>query len=179
MEVSGGALIVPRKAYVEVGGREYVIPARPAQDWMLLLLEDDWADIVPGLCEGDLAALDEDLVVGRVTTADCEHAAKDVVTAVAGCNWWTAVRLIHSAAADPAAFGELRAGGLDLSVAPLGAALVTLYRIYTKDHDRKDVAKIDAELARPPEGVSAVESRYNADAAAAAFEAQFARRNRT
>ena len=176
MDVAGGALIVPRPVLVELGGRDYRIPATPAAEWMLTLLEKSWADVVPGMCEGDLEDLYEAIASGEVTTRDCELAAQDAVTAAAGVNWWSAVKLIHSATADPAAFGELRTSGLDVATAPLGAALVALYRIYTRDKEKKDIAKVDAELARVPPGVSAVEARYDPDAAAAAFEARFASR---
>lgn len=176
MDVDGGALIIARPVLVELGGVDYRIPATPASAWMLVLLEKDWADIVPGMCTGDLEALNDALFSGTITTEECELAAKDAVTAAAGCNWWSAVKLIHAAAADPAAFGELRTSGLSLEEAPLGAALVSLYRIYTRDKDRKELAKVDMELAKLPPGVSAVEARYDPDVAAAAFEAQLARR---
>lgn len=175
MKVAGGALIVPRPVYVALAGREYRIPPLPAARWMLVLLEQGWADIVPGLCEGDLDELYEDLDYERVSALECERAAQDAVTATAGVEWWTATKLLHSAASDPAAFGELRSSGLDVETAPLGAVLVALYRIYTRDKERGDVAKVDMELAKPPPTVTA-RSRYNPDAAAAAFESAFASR---
>lgn len=177
MEVAGGALIIPRPVLVDLGGREYRIPALPAAQWMLVLLERGWADIVPGMCEGDLDDLHDDIALGFVTTAECEQAAMDAVTAAAGTDWWTAVRLLHSAAQDPAGMGELRSTGLDLTTAPLGAVLATLYRIYTRDKDAKDIAKIDQELTKLPPGMSAVDVRYDAAAAAAAFEARYAAQN--
>lgn len=161
---------------VELGGHEYRIPPTPAAQWMLTILEGGWADIVPGMCEGDLDELHDAIASGAVPTDECESSAQDALTAAAGVDWWVAVKLIHSAAADPAAFGELRTSGLDVESAPLGAALVSLYRIYTRDKDRKDVAKVDLELEKLPPGVSAVEARYDPAAAAAAFEKQFAAR---
>jgi hypothetical protein len=174
VEVAGGALIVPRAVLVDLGGREYRIPARPASEWMLVLLEHGWADIVPGMCEGDLDELYEDLATGAITTAECEQAAMDAVTAAAGTHWWSAVRLLYAASRDPSCMGELRSSGLDMTTAPLGAVLVTCYRIYTRDREPKDVARLDHELTTPPPGVSVVDVRYDEDAAAAAFEARFA-----
>jgi hypothetical protein len=176
VEVDGGALIRPRAVSVDLSGRTYRIPALPAAQWMLVLLEKGWADVVPGLLEGDLADLHDAIADGDVSTSECEQAAQDAVTAAAGTNWWVAVKLLHSAAADPAAMGELRMSGVDPETAPLGAALVALYRIYTRDRERKDVAKVDAELAKLPEGMSAVQHRYDERAAAAAFEQQYAAR---
>lgn len=174
MKVAGGALIVPRPVLVELGGREYRIPAMPAAQWMLVLLERGWADIVPGLCEGELEDLHDEIALGFVSTQECEQAAMDAVSAAAGTDWWSAVRLLHSAAQDPAAMGELRSTGLDITTAPLGAVLVALYRIYTRDREPKEVAKVDHELTKLPPGVSAVDARYDEAAAAAAFEARYA-----
>lgn len=176
MEVAAGAVIIPRPVVVELGGREYRIPALPAATWMLTLLERDWSDVVPGLCEGEMEDLYDLIADGVISSQDCVRAAQDAVTAAAGTDWWVAVKLLHSAAADPGAMGELRSSGLDLSTAPLGAVLVTLYRVYTRDRERKDVAKVDAELAKLPPGVSAVEARYDPAAAAAAFESRYASR---
>lgn len=176
MDVAGGALIVPRPVVVELGGGEYRIPALPATEWMLALLEKDWADIVPGMCEGDLEELHDAIAYGDVSVEECQRAAQDAVTAAAGLDWWAAVKIIHSGAVDPAAMGELRTSGLNMAEAPLAAVVVALYRIYTRDKDPKDVAKLDAELMKLPPGVSAVEARYDPDAAAAAFESRFAAR---
>lgn len=176
MEVDGGALIRPRAVLVDLGGREYRIPALPASTWMLVILEQTWSDVVPGLLEGDMDDLYEQVESGEVTGEACELAAKDALGAVAGVSWWSVLALVHSAAQDPAVFGELRTSGLDLETAPLGAALVSLYRIYTRDREKKDVARLDADLAAPPEGMSAVDARYDPVAAAAAFEAEIARR---
>lgn len=177
MDVAGEALIIPRPVLVELAGRDWRIPALPAATWILILLERNLADIVPGMVEGgDLGELYDLIAAGQVTGADCEAAARDVITAVAGCPWYAAVRLLHSAARDPAAMGELRMSGIDPVVAPLGAALVALYRIYTRDKERKDVAKIDAELAKAPPGMSAIDTRYDPTAAADAFESMFAAR---
>lgn len=176
MQVAGSALIVPRGVRVTLGGEQYRIPALPAADWMVVMLDRDLADVVPGMLEGDLDALWDRVFDGEVTTEECEQAAKDALSAVAGVEWWQAVKLVHSAAADPAVIGELRSSGADLTTLPLGAVLAALYRIYTRDREPKDVAKVDAEIAKPPPGVSAVVTRYDAAAAAAAFEERYAAR---
>lgn len=176
MQVAGSALIVPRAVRVVLGGEQYRIPALPAADWMVVMLDKDLADIVPGMLEGDLDALWDRVFDGEVTTAQCEQAAKDALSAVAGTPWWVAVKLVHSAAADPAVIGELRSSGADLTTLPLGAVLAALYRIYTRDREPKEVAKVDAEIAKLPPGVSAVTARYDAAAAAAAFEERYAER---
>ncbi len=176
MEVAGSALIVPRAVRVHLGGEQYRIPALPAADWMIVMLDRDLADIVPGMLEGDIDALWDRVYSGEIDTDECQEAAKEALSAVAGTPWWVAVKLVHSAAAEPAVTGELRSSGADITTLPLGAVLAALYRIYTRDREAKDVAKVDAELAKLPPGVSAVTARYDATAAAAAFEARFAER---
>ena len=176
MEVSGAALIRQRAVLVDLGGQTYRIAARPAGDWMLALLDGGLADVVPGMLEGDLDALYEALDSGEVSSAECEAAAQDAVSAAAGCPWWVAYRLIASAASDAAAMGELRLSGADPGVIPLGAALVSLYRIYTRDRDRKETAKFEMDLLKLPPGVSAVDARYDEAAAAQQFDLMFAAR---
>ena len=76
MEVAGSALIVPRPVRVTLGGDDYRIPALPASDWMVVLLDRDLTDIVPGMVEGDIDALWDRLFFGEVTGEECEEAAK-------------------------------------------------------------------------------------------------------
>jgi hypothetical protein len=176
VEIAAGALIVPRRVRVNLAGHTYFIPALPAARWMVVLLEKGWEAVVPGMLEGDLDALWNLIMESDDGLAECEKASQDAITAAAGCPWWSAVRLLHSAAADAGVMGELRSTGADLNVLPLGAVLATLYRIYTRDKEPKDVAKVDHELDRLPPGVSAVEARYDPAAAADSFERQFAAR---
>lgn len=180
MDIDPVAVVRPRPVVVTVGGKDYRIDARPAAGWMVPILEKDWADIVPGMLDaaltGTLDDLYDALADGEVESAQCARAAQDALTITAGVPWWSAVKLIHAASADPGAIGELRLSGIDLTTAPLGAVVAALYRIYTRDREKKDVTKFDAELARTPVGVSAVDSRYDEQAAANAFESMFARR---
>lgn len=175
MEVAASALIIPRAVRVVLGGEQYRIPALPAADWMIVMLDRVWSDIVPGMLEGDSDALFDRILFGEVTSAECEEAAKQALSAVAGTPWWVAVKLVHAAAAQPAVMGELRSSGADVTTLPLGAVLAALYRIYTRDREPKEVAKVDAELDKLPPGVSAV-ARYNETAAADSFERQYAAR---
>jgi hypothetical protein len=177
MQIDPAAVVRCRPVVVALGGVDYRIPALPAVDWLMKILERSWSDVVPGMLEqtDTLDDLYDQLNDGTVTSAECEAAAKDAVSSVAGVDWWVAARLVHSAAQDPAAFGELRLAGTDLDTAPLGAVIAALYRIYTRDREAKDVRKFEAELTRTPPGVSAAE-RYDEQAAGQAFEDMFAER---
>lgn len=180
MEIDPAAVVKPRSVVVTLGGGDYRITARPAGEWLLPILEKGWADIVPGMLDApdgtrSLDDLYDDLTDGTVTTAECEKAAQEAVSAVSGVTWWVAVKLIHAAAQDPAAIGELRLSGVDLAAAPLGAVVAGLYRIYTRDKDAKEISKFDGELMRTPPGVSAAE-RFDEEAAAQSFEQMYAQR---
>ncbi len=180
MDIDPAAVVRCRPVMVTLGGHDYRVPAKGAGDWLMVVLEKGWADIVPGLLDtaGDgptLEQLYDEITDGVVTTDECQAAAKEALEAVAGVRWWAAVKLIHAAARDPAAFGELRLSGVDLATAPLGAVIAGLYRIYTRDREQKDVTKFDTELMKLPPGVSAGEM-YDEAAAAENFEAMFSAR---
>ena len=177
MDIDPAAVVRRRPVVVTLAGTDYRIPALSATEWLMHILERSWADVVPGLLEqaDHLDDLYDLLNDGTVTTAECVAAAKDALSSAAGVDWWVAARLVHAAAADPGAFGELRLAGTDLDTAPLGAVIAALYRIYTRDRERKDVDKFEAELTRTPPGMSAAE-RYDEQAAGQAFEDFFAAR---
>lgn len=180
MKIDPAAVVKCRPVLVDLGGTDYRIGPRPAGDWLVPILEKGWAAIVPGMLDAlpagrTLDDLYDDLTAGAITTTECEKAAQDAVSAVSGLKWWAAVKLIHAGASDPGVIGELRLSGVDLSAAPLGAVVAGLYRIYTRDQDPKDAAKLDAELMRPPAGVSAAD-RFDEAEAAEMFERAFSAR---
>lgn len=181
MEIDPSAVVRKRAALVTLGGTDYRIEARSAAEWLMPILEGDWSTIVPGMVDapdgGDLEDLFDHLTDGTIGHEECQSAARDALTAVAGIKWWAAVKLIHAAARDPGAFGELRLSGIDIETAPLGAVIAALYRIYTRDRAEKDVTKFDNALMETPAGVSA-EERYDEQAATDAFEDLFASRRR-
>lgn len=176
MEIDPAAVIRCRSVHVSVGGVDYRIAARGAGDWMMAILDQGWADIVPGMLDAGpvLDRLYDDLTDGTVSTSDCEKAAQEALSAIAGVPFWVAVKLIHAASRDPAAIGELRLSGVDLGTAPLGAVVAGLYRIYTRDREQKDITKFDAELMRMPPGMMA--ERYDEQAASDAFEQAYRQR---
>lgn len=152
---------------VTIGGRIYRIPALPAVDWMTVLSgQHTWLDIVPGLLDDAGDELDDDLEDGAVTHEHLVTAAKDAVEVASGVRWWTAVRLVHAAGH---VGGDLALAGIDLTAVPFGAALQAVYRIYTRHASEAQMARVDNELTRLPEGVSAREA-FDEERAADAFE---------
>lgn len=168
MQFELGAAIRTRAVEVDLAGHTYRIPARPAGDWILALHEGTWTAIVPGWLVDAGEELDDALQDGTLTVVDMARVAKDALEAAAGCRWWTALKLMGAARADAGVLGELAL--IDLATAPLGRYVQAVYRLYTRHATKQQIVRVDAELERPPEGVS-VQERYDPQEAAANFEA--------
>jgi hypothetical protein len=149
--------------HVDVAGRTWTIPARPAADWMAAVLTG-WLDVVPGLT-ADAYPLDDLLDDGTVGYDDCVSAARDALEAAAGCRWWTAQRLIHAACDWATVGGELLLSGVNPGSAPLGAVLAAAYRAATRHADTTQRARLDLELDKPPAGVPVADWFDEAEAA--------------
>lgn len=156
---------------VELGGRTYRIPALPAAVWIETLAEGSWLDIVPGLLADAGDELDDALESGAVTHVELTAAARDALAAAVGARWWVGLKLVQALISDEQGVaGELLLSGVDMASAPLAAVVQAIYRVYTRHAGKEHIARLDMELNRPPEGVSAAEM-YDEDAAADAFEA--------
>lgn len=151
---------------VDLAGRTYPIPALPAADWLLPITTGTWLDIVPGLLT-DPTAVDDLLLDGELTYAECKRAAQGAVGAASGMAWWTALRLAR-AATDSWISGELTLRGVDPHRWPLAAYLAAAYRAATEHLEPGKRMSLDMELDRPPAGVPA-EEWWDGDAAAQGF----------
>ncbi len=84
---------------VELGGRDFVVPALPASAWLQVLLverpqPENW---FPGFLDpGDQLALYEMLLDGSVGDDDFETTVFDVLEEVSGRKWWITLRLCVS-----------------------------------------------------------------------------------
>lgn len=152
---------------VDIADRTYLIPPLPAQAW-IVAVHGSWADIVPGMLVNadDL----EDLIAdGTVGHDECVRAARAAVEAASGARWWTAVKLAHCAGGEIGA--ELLLRGVDPERVPWGAWLLAAHRVATRDAKDVEVARVDAELDAPPQGLAleelADEAGLNAQFAAA------------
>lgn len=132
---------------VDVAGRIYTIPALPARVWILATY-GSWADIVPGLLEGDTDDLEDGIASGLIDPEECKRAARAALEAAAGTRWWTASRLAHTAG--DAIGSELLLRGVDPDRVSFGAWLLAAYRIATRHAKDVEVARLDAELDSPP-----------------------------
>lgn len=161
---------------VELGGDTFTVPALPAADWFVAILDEDTPlPLIPGL----LAAVDQDrvndmLLDGEIDTDLVITRTRELLTAAAGRSWWEADRLIRSSAASWHIIGgELTRLGVDLGKVSLAAALNAIYVICVRTMDEKERNKFDIDLRLPPIGVEGVkaEDMYDERAAASAFAA--------
>lgn len=161
---------------VELGGEVFTVPARPAADWFLAILDEDEAlPLIPGMmADGaeeritDLL-LDEEIDLDLIVTR-----SRELLTEAAGRPWWEADRLIRSAGASWHIIGgEMTRLGVDLEKVSLGAALNAIYVICVRTMDEKERNKFDIDLRLPPIGVEGVkaEDMYDQRAAESAFAA--------
>lgn len=160
---------------VDLGGATYRIAPLPAIRWVVLIVDDDWLGIVPGMIDAADLNLDDALDAGTISHEECVRAARDAVGVAAGMPWWSAVRLIRSALEAPDVTGELLMHGIDAQAMSLGAFVQAIYRVFTRDADKKQRAKIDRDVeAVPPEVTLA--DRWDPGAEAAGFEAMLRQR---
>lgn len=164
------ATFEPCEIDVDVAGATYTIAARPASDWLLVIAEGGWSDIVPGLLDPAVSSdLDDRIADLEVDPGDIRQAAQAALAAAAGTKWWTA-RVLAVTAVQSHLAPHLRLRGIDPTVVSLGCYLSAAYSAATEHMDRVKLAQFDLELQRPPAGV-APEEWYDEDAAAEGFMA--------
>lgn len=161
---------------VELAGETFMVPARPAVDWFLAILDDEAVlPLIPGMMGPEAEErigemlLDEEIDTDLIVTR-----SRELLTAAAGRNWWEADRLIRSSAASWHIIGgELTRLGVDLEKVSLAAALNAIYVICVRTMDEKERNKFDIDLRLPPIGVEGVkaEDMYDQRAAQDAFAA--------
>lgn len=173
LRIEGAAALRCWPLDVDLGGRTFRLPGRPAADWMDAVAGGGWEwEVIPGWLDPLHAAdLDEMFLSGRLTFTECARVSHAALEAASGMAWWTAVKLIRAAIEQPDALGELLHGGVNLAAAPLGLVVAVLYRIYTRHATPVQRNRLDSELSRPPAsaGVTAAD-RYDPDVAADAWE---------
>jgi hypothetical protein len=161
---------------VELAGETFMVPARPAVDWFVAILDEDVPlPLIPGLMDADAEERITDLLLdGEVDAELITARSRELLTAAAGRPWWEADRLIRSAAASWHIIGgELTRLGVDLGAVSLAAALNAIYVVCVRTMDEKERNKFDIDLRLPPIGVEGVkpEDIYDQRAAESAFAA--------
>lgn len=118
---------------VDLGGREFEIPALPAVDWWPIIASADPVQILDMLkssSEADEFALDTMLLDGALTGADLSTALKDVVEEVTGRTMQAAfVLAVVANSRWSVVGGQLAREGFRWDLLPIGAALDAIYAI--------------------------------------------------
>lgn len=138
---------------VDVGGRLFTIPAMPASDWLVPILEGAWFDIVPGLLADADEELHDALIAGTVPYEECRAAAQAALATASGSRRWWSARTLARAAMTGWVSGDLVLHGVDLDKVSLAAFLAAAYRSATVNMDRAVRGKFDMDLDRPPAGL--------------------------
>lgn len=130
---------------MELGGREFDIPALPAVDWWPVLTEDGPAAVVD-LLKSD-TDLDTMLLDGRVTSADLTEVIRDVVEEATGRTYHAAFVLATVASVSwPVIGGQMARDGFQWDRQPIGAALDAIYAIVVASLEDKNRDKFLALL---------------------------------
>lgn len=154
---------------VDVAGATYTVPARPAVDWLIAIVDGAWGDIIPGLLDPDQSGPLEDAIADlALDPAELRAAAQAALAAAAGTKWWTARTLAASIVAAPEMVGLLMTRGIDPGRVSLGGYLTAAYALAVRGMGKTDRVKFDMDLQRPPAGVP-VDEWWDEDAAADSF----------
>lgn len=171
MDVVGLSALASWPVRVSLGGLVYTIPPRPALAWIIPMSDQDWLGIVPGMLTDDADTFDDLMDGGVVTVKDCVDASRDAIGSASGMAWWSAIKLACAVTGNSEMAGELALQGIDASRVSIGALLQATYRLLVREADKKQRRKIDADLKRPPDDVSASGAKqYDPKVAANLFE---------
>lgn len=129
---------------IELGGREFEIPALPAVDWWPVLVSGDLGLILDFIesSPDDPGNVDELLLSGVLSVEELGQALTDTIEEAAGRPLHAALVLATVANAQwTATGGELARTGFRWDEQPLGAALDAVYAIITARLEKDDLNK--------------------------------------
>ena len=135
---------------IELGGREFEIPALPAVEWWPVIASGDLAQVLDFIASSpdDPDNLDELLLAGEVSGEDLTEAANDAIEEVTGRSFHAAFVLAVVAKAQWGTVGGVLAQtGFRWDLQPIGAALDAIYEILTSRMDKDNLDKFLALLA--------------------------------
>lgn len=166
-----------------VGSRVLTVAHHPTKTWLAYLGDQALHRIFPGLLRRQDQAWIHEKLADRTSRFDIPHVrdmSRDVITAVTGLPWYTAVRLANVAGtawfiADPTAL--LR--GVDLLALPVRRTLSVVYALQREGaKDDADRAAIDRDLWALPDGERPAWTPEQQQSSFAAFRAALPARAR-
>lgn len=136
---------------LELAGVVYAFPAKPAVDWLTVLMAEDLDldRLILELCPtGSGLLFDESL-----DAQDLYDALLDVIEQVSGRRWWIALRLIKVIRENWNVLGaEMFFRNIDPARLSLSAWLDTMLVLTIRAIEPKEVAAFVMRLEAPPEG---------------------------
>jgi hypothetical protein len=155
------ASLEPFDLEIEVAGRDFLLPAAPAVDWLRIFLANNPTldDILPGMAGPQCRAhLYRSMMAGSFTTEEWKQLLLDIIEAVSGRRWWQALNLIN-AMKEPANWtpvhGHLLLRGIDVRQVSLAAWLDATYALVTENMDKDEKIKFQLAIDTVPDSVSA------------------------
>lgn len=154
----------PWSVNVNIGPLLGAIPAQPAADWLVILMQDDidLFDVVPGMCGPTFEEqVTDSLLLGRIELSQIRRAALDVISSVTGRPWWFSMRLIKTAVASWEVIGgELAIRGVDAERLSISAWLDASLLICLRSIESNKITMFmsQLEIAPPEEGADQEES---------------------
>lgn len=155
---------------LSVGGRVVTVPAHPAARWVDMLVGNDLLMVVAsepeGFIDDEQARLVEEMLLGGdVSLEELRDALHEAVGVVAGRDWWEAVGLVYTVAAEVNWWrinGQLVTAGVDAGRVPFGAWLDAAMFLATQHMDEKQRGRFLGVLQTPPVEVGLDEEREGA-----------------
>ena len=143
---------------LEVGGHIFTLPALPARRWVEMLVANDLLLMVAAepegfIDDGQARRLEEMLLDGVVSMEEVRAALQEAVGVVAGRDWWEAVGLVFTVAAEvnwARMHGQLVVAGVDSGSVPFGAWLDAAMWLATQHMDEKQLGRFLGVLQTPP-----------------------------
>lgn len=139
-----------------LAGQEYVIPARPAADWLIALLDDygSFTQVIEMLDVEEKAQIEQAVIDGKVEDGELEQIFRDAVEAASGRSWWVVINYLNLLQGAWSRFhGRILMAGLNPEEVSLGAYLDAAHFSFIDGKDESGVQRINNFLETPPPGV--------------------------
>lgn len=133
---------------LEVGGRSFPLPWRPAAEWTGVKAETDVISFLPDWAREEVGRMVFNGLVSVRALADAAHGVLELVT---GRRWWEAYRLLQMSL-QPETLGHLTLAGVDPWQRSAYEWCAAVYALHTKHADEKARMSFDFRLSIPPRG---------------------------
>lgn len=146
---------------VVLGGREFLLGARPAADWLECIFDGTAYQIIPGWIEDarDRHWINEQALDGIITEDEIDEVTKEAISVAAGRPYWWAFNLLATTGRDALSWssihGSLALHGIHADEVSLGFWLDALYAsLLEKMHEQNEKTSLDTHLETPPAGTA-------------------------